>query len=70
MISPKLLSLQVRPGSVLDQPSSQMDIMPTLVEVGKGKIPKNLLLDGVSMAGGSLPHVAARSLGKLIQDQE
>ena len=44
--------LQVTPGSELAQPSSQMDLMPTLVELARGKLPKNLLLDGVSMAGG------------------
>ena len=44
--------LQVTPGSELAQPSSQMDIMPTLVELARGKLPKDLLLDGVSMAGG------------------
>ena len=44
--------MQVLPGSELGQPSSQMDLMPTLVEVGRGKLPKDLLLDGVSMAGG------------------
>ena len=44
--------LQVSPGSELAQPSSQMDVMPTLVELGRGRLPKDLLLDGVSMAGG------------------
>ena len=43
---------QVTPGSELAQPSTKMDMMPTLVELARGKLPKDLLLYGVSMAGG------------------
>ena len=40
---------RVKQGSVLAQPTSQMDLMPTMVEVAGEEIPPDLNLDGKSL---------------------